>query len=216
MQKEIAMRTHTQFKIFFAAVLIALTTLTTITAPTRVMGAGQSKTTLDASHFVQPLHPGLPGVGRSEGAAGSRLETMRRNTSAMTTASSVTFLPVVTYYTGGLSSSSVVVADVNGDGRPDAIVTNFLSSTLGVLLGNGDGTFQPAATYNSGGADAFSVAVKDVNSDGKPDLLVVNFLSNTVGVLLGNGDGSFQPARTYDSGGVNPSSVAVADANGDG
>ena len=122
-----------------------------------------------------------------------------------------TFQPEVTY-NGGYGAMSVAVADVNGDGKPDLLVANqsVLSSspndgTIGVLLGNGNGTFQPVTSYDSGGVNAIFVAVADVNGDGKLDLLAANrCVSNTsrcdgsytgggsVGVLLGNGDGTFQ------------------------
>ena len=36
----------------------------------------------------------------------------------------------------------MAVADVNGDGKLDIIVANHGTSTVSVLLGNGDGTFQ--------------------------------------------------------------------------
>jgi hypothetical protein len=110
---------------------------------------------------------------------------------------------------------SVAVADVNGDGKPDMVVANCMNNTVGVLLGNGDGTFQPAVTYNSGGEYTAAVAIADVNGDGKPDILVTNFNSGTVGVLLGNGDGTFQAAVAYGSGG-SAADVAVADVNHDG
>lgn len=133
-----------------------------------------------------------------------------------------TFQPAVAYESGGYEAQSVVVTDVNGDGKPDLEVANLCASSdctnggaVGVLLGNGDGTFQTAVSYGSGGQDAESLAVADVNGDGKPDLVVANG-DGSVGVLLGNGDGTFQAAVSYASGGVSASSVAVADVNGDG
>jgi len=146
-----------------------------------------------------------------------------------------TFQPAVTYRSGGSHSSSLAVADVNGDGRPDVVVanescaptncTNGNHGWVGVLLGNGDGTFQPAVPYGSGGEEALSVAVADVNGDHKPDIVVANNCTSLgcspdprglVGILLGNGDGTFQPAVSYASGGDHAASIAVTDVNGDG
>jgi len=135
------------------------------------------------------------------------------------------FAPAVAYVSGGAYPMSVAVADVNGDGKPDLLVTNecdfddfscdFGYGGLGVLLGNGDGTFQTAVIYSWNGASPIFVAVADVNGDGKPDLVATN-LYGDVSVLLGNGDGTFQTAVSYGSGGDNNASVAVADVNGDG
>jgi Bacterial Ig-like domain (group 3)/FG-GAP-like repeat/FG-GAP repeat len=113
-----------------------------------------------------------------------------------------------TYGSGGQYTSWVAMADLNGDGKPDLVTANYGTSTLGVLLGNGDGTFKTAVSYNSGGS--FSVTVADVNRDGIPDLVVGG------GVLLGNGDGTFQPLMVFNSGGNFGGRLAVADVNGDG
>jgi len=92
------------------------------------------------------------------------------------------FAAPVAYDSGGRHALSVAVGDVNGDGKPDLLVVNECTilapcsgSTVGVLLGNGDGTFQAVVTYGSGGQIANSVAVADVNGDGKLDcLLAIN------------------------------------------
>lgn len=141
-----------------------------------------------------------------------------------------TFQPAAAYSSGGYEAVSVAIGDVNGDGMPDLVVANICASfdsctaggSVGVLLGNGDGTFRTAVLYGSGGFAPALVAIVDVNQDGKPDLLVANqCVSGTdchgaVSVLLGNGDGSFQPAVTYRSDGFNAVSLAVGDVNGDG
>jgi hypothetical protein len=119
----------------------------------------------------------------------------------------------------GFQPYSIAVSDVNGDGRPDLVVANEGSSSVGVLLGNGNGTFQTEQTFATGENPRF-VAVADLNGDNRPDLVVTNngvngSLGDTVSVLLGNGNGSFQPQQTFATGTV-PKAVAVADLNGDG
>ena len=89
------------------------------------------------------------------------------------------------------------------------------SSTVSILLGNGDGTF--GATHNFPAGDyPGPIAVGDFYGDGKPDLAVAdNFGSDILGVLPGNGDGTFRMPVNYTVG-ANPYAIAVADFNGDG
>jgi hypothetical protein len=57
-----------------------------------------------------------------------------------------TFRAAVTYGSGGYSASSLAIADVNGDGKPDLLVANQYASenggtgTVGVLLNTGKST----------------------------------------------------------------------------
>jgi FG-GAP-like repeat len=122
----------------------------------------------------------------------------------------------------------------NCDRHLDIIVGHFCASfdtcldtsTIGVLLGKGDGTFESAAIYSAGVAGIVSLAIADVNGDHKPDLVIAgcgpvdgtcsNLTNSMVAILLGDGDGTFQPPVTYDTGSVDATSVAVADLNGDG
>ncbi len=140
-----------------------------------------------------------------------------------------TFQAAKTYLSGGWYAWWVAVADLNGDGIPDVLVSNVCleygdphcDGVVGVLLGKGNGELGEATTYETGGSDVFYVTVADVNRDGKLDMLVANGCGDqncagTVGVLLGNGDGTFQPPATYNSGGYQANSLAVGDVNGDG
>jgi hypothetical protein len=123
---------------------------------------------------------------------------------------------------------AIAVADFNGDGIPDIVVTNYASGDVSVLLGNGDGTFQPQRRFNAV-PDPFDLAVGDLTGNGISDIVTVsanttaglNLLQQTVGVLLGRGDGTFLPPKTFTidlpAGDEYPlSSLQIADINGDG
>jgi autotransporter-associated beta strand protein len=108
---------------------------------------------------------------------------------------------------------SVVLADVNGDGRADLIVANSNGPDVSLLIGNGDGTFKAAQNLTTGVRPS-SVAVGDFNRDGKTDLVTVSQKYSTVSIMLGNGDGTFQNQTI--SAGAGPTSVIVADVRGNG
>jgi RHS repeat-associated protein len=107
----------------------------------------------------------------------------------------------------------VASADFNGDAKPDLAVANTNSSTVSVLLGQGDGTFAPKQDFPTGSTPV-SVAAADVNGDGKTDLVVATY-NNLVSVLLGHGDGTFAPKQDFPTGG-GATSVVAADVNVDG
>src|SRR5205809_3912881 len=123
-------------------------------------------------------------------------------------------------FDAGLGSGPiwVLIVDVNGDGRPDILLANQSRNSVGVLLGNGDGTFQPVMNFDTGGNFAESIAVGDFNGDGKLDVAVAHFMTNNVTVLLGNGDGTFQRAYVVATFAADMFliPVAVGDVNGDG
>src|SRR5438876_75151 len=67
----------------------------------------------------------------------------------------------------------LAVGDFDGNGLPDVAVANSASSSISILLNNGDGTFRAAPPVATGG-DA-----------------------NRVAVLLGNGNGTFGDPAFY-------------------
>jgi hypothetical protein len=122
-----------------------------------------------------------------------------------------TFASPVYYYDAGFAP--LMVADFNGDGKPDIATSGYDPTTsvaeTAILFGNGDGTFQPVI---------FPVSLKGfaaqftADLSGKPDLISSNLQSSTPSqVALGNGDGTFTllPPLQYEV-------SAVADFNGDG
>jgi hypothetical protein len=119
-----------------------------------------------------------------------------------------TFQTANSYSAGGKGTDAIAVGDMNRDGKPDLLVANGESGSVGILLGNGDGTFQAVHTLQVGGVP-FSVVTADVNADGKRDLLVAG---GGVGLFLGNGDGTFQEGQFVGDG----DEVRVADMNRDG
>jgi hypothetical protein len=111
----------------------------------------------------------------------------------------------------------VAVGDFNEDGKLDLAVanSNLLSqqtSSLGVFLGNGDGTLQPMVAYQVGQTPR-AVVAGDFNGDGHLDLAVAN-QDGFVSVLLGDGRGNFQNAVNF-AAGPSPLSIAAGDFNGD-
>ena len=124
----------------------------------------------------------------------------------------------------------VVTADFNGDGFQD-IVTAFYEdnengsyyTTLGIMLGLGDGTFLP---FDGGLVNTFARVTRlesgDFNGDGFADVAMASVGYESTGsytgqayVFLGEGDGSFGPSILVNFGELHYA-VGVGDLNGDG
>jgi hypothetical protein len=133
-------------------------------------------------------------------------------------------LPV--QYHVGLNPTSILTADLNGDGRPDLITTNLNSNNVSILLGQSPST--NPQTGMAGTADLFkehtmydvgtrprTAALGDFNRDGRLDLAVVNNQSDDVTILLGHGDGTFQSGTLLPVG-RSPLAIAAGDLNHDG
>lgn len=114
---------------------------------------------------------------------------------------------------GVLDGNPVLVADFNGDGSPDVLLTT-ATGQLAVALGRGDGTFAPDLAI-SAALIPQSILTGDFNRDGRMDLLGESTNGTKIEVLPGNSDGTFGPVITTASGTSGPV-TATADFNGDG
>jgi hypothetical protein len=95
----------------------------------------------------------------------------------------------------GHRPGSIVVADVNHDGKPDIIVANIEDETVSVLLGDGKGHFTPASgSPFACGKSPNDIAVADMNGDGNLDLIIANTGTPYITILLGDGKGGYSPS----------------------
>jgi hypothetical protein len=127
------------------------------------------------------------------------------------------FNPPVFYSTGvsaGGWPRSVVIADLDDDGKPALAAANYPDGTAAVILNSGSGAFSPAALYPTGFSNALSLAAADIKGDLKRDLISANG-GSTVHILLGNGDGTFQFPLAYSLLPSFSNSITIADLNHD-
>jgi hypothetical protein len=113
-----------------------------------------------------------------------------------------------------LSSVGTFVAtgDLNGDGRPDAVITSSTKKEATVVTSTGT-TMVIARRIGTSGTPT-ATALADVNGDGHLDFLVAQNPGG-LAVYLGLGAGEFTQAQTF-HGGPSPSGLGTVDLTGDG
>ena len=130
--------------------------------------------------------------------------------------------PGVKFDVGKMPYQRLRSGDVNEDGYPDIVTSNFESSSVSVLLGHGQEQF--ARKDFPVPPNPFGIAIADVNGDQHADVVIVHYSGhatdpskNALSVLLGDGKGNFSllngsPFMT----GQYPGTVAAGDLNADG
>lgn len=137
----------------------------------------------------------------------------------VTLAGSINFSAKVDFTTG-TGPSTAINSDIDGDGKPDLVLTNRFSGTLSVFRNTSTlGTLSFASKVDfTTGNEPMSVHIGDIDGDGKPDLAVANYGSTTVSVLRNTStSGTISFATKVDfAAGFFPNSLKINDINGDG
>ena len=134
------------------------------------------------------------------------------------TSGNLSFSPKVDFATGSYPEM-VIMADVDGDSKPDAVVPNYGSGTVSVFRNistPGLITFAPKVDFIVG-AGPLDAVIGDVDGDGKPDIVVTNNTSNTVSLLKNttvNSIISFAAKIDLPTGN-NPQNAILSDLDGD-
>ena len=95
--------------------------------------------------------------------------------------------------------------DLNGDGIPELITTNYTDVLFRPGIGNG--TFGPI-TALSGVTGTNSLTTADLNSDGQREILSVNFNQETLNIWRATGPYTYAPRLDLPTG-VNPAGIIV-------
>ncbi len=164
-------------------------------------------------------------------------DTYLNNGSGGFTAPTPALTQTLTYadYYQGLAGKSIVLTDVDGDGKVDATVEFIhwlatldpdIEHTILTLKGNGTGAFQgpdpnatitidAESTLNIGYPLVANLNVADINKDGIKDV-VWSWQDYSIYAALGNGDGTYQYPNNVGASGAYPTDLYVSDLNGDG
>jgi VCBS repeat protein/Big-like domain-containing protein len=125
--------------------------------------------------------------------------------------------PFIGPFPVGVEASPNEPADVDNDGKTDAVVSSTDAPGIFVLHGHGDGTFDGTQTILTG-SEAHGVAVLDVDGDGDLDIAeaLEGSSSNEIALMLNNGTGTFGAPSFFDSSCDGEWGLGSGDMNNDG
>ena len=109
----------------------------------------------------------------------------------------------------------LMVADLDGSGRPDLLFTDLDGGRVGVLLNDGRSGFRVPA-FAPAGESPVRMAVMDWNRDGFLDAACTTAPAGRVLIYSGGPSGQLRRLQTLDPGTSSPAAPGAADLDGDG
>jgi hypothetical protein len=147
-------------------------------------------------------HDGLPDIvvsneGPGSDSAGTPGAVVLLQNAPATPGATPTFAAPVTY--GSVSAVALAVADLNGDGYPDIVITSgyggqYSADDVEVMMNSGTGTFGTPTSYSGFGNPA-SVAIGQLNGDTLPDIATADGTGAVVYMQNSSSPGTFQAGQ---------------------
>ncbi len=130
---------------------------------------------------------------------------------------------IVAEFTGISSNTHVEAGDIDGDGKPDLVVTNGTNISIYRNISNGDFSFAARVDFPVG-YESFALAIGDLDLDGKADIAVTTYNSNNLLSIFKNNaspgviNTSSLAAKVDINSGTSSelTSIAIGDLDGDG
>ncbi|HEY4205727.1 MAG TPA: FG-GAP-like repeat-containing protein, partial [Puia sp.] len=131
----------------------------------------------------------------------------------------ISFAPRVEFATGS-TPFSVAIGDLDGDGRPDLAVADYLPGTVSIFRNTssaGSVSFAAKTDIPTLATPRY-VTMGDIDGDGKPDLAIANERSSAISVIRNTSTtGALSFATRVDLAVAgSPTSIAIGDLDGDG
>jgi flagellin len=127
-----------------------------------------------------------------------------------------TYAAPVSYPGAASNHYALSAADFNGDGKMDLADTETGTNSVGLYLGNANGTFSARVSLVTDVSPVW-LETADVDGDSKADVVVI--VGNAGGkfdIFLGNGDGTFKARYSFNGpAGSSPSEFVFGNFNGD-